>query len=775
MKMRAARRSPSVGGPSATSRILSLFLGLAMLFAGALTIPSTGAATETAQESETLLASDGEAKAELGDAVAVDGDTALVGAPLDDNANGGKAGAAYVFNRTGTGVWDEQTQLIASDGDSNDQFGHAVALDGDTALVGAPKASKAYVFVRTGPGTWAEQAKLTATDTKPADRFGWSVALDGDRALIGARTADNADRDNSGAAYVFVRSETGTWSEQAKLFAEEGTGGDLFGSAVALDGDTALIGARADKEAGGGKAGAAYVFTFNATGAWSQKAKFLASDGAEGDQFGWDVALENATALIGARSDDNENGADAGAAYVFVRTGTGWEEQAKLTASDGGDQDSFGASVALDGDGALIGVDSAKNATGTATGAAYAFHRSAPGTWDQQVKLTASDGQDGDQLGWSVALDWDTALVGAPLDDNVKGGDAGSAYVFALSLRDLRASPGSEIGEIELDWRPPAAATSPITYTVKRANSTGGPYEPIANTSGLNYTDTGLSNQTFYYVVTAQDASGHVSEPSNEASTQPLPPPPENLTAREGDDEGEVHLDWDRPANTTATFSYRVYRSTQDGGPYEFVDNRTNTTYNDSGRDPDTYYYVVTAVGQSGVESSLSEQASVQVTGTSADSSDPEDETQNDAGTGGDASDDPDDPTVLAGGEVIHINGTLAPGRDPVDVYGTRISPDATVSMLFNFSSPVGMGLNLTLLAPNGTAVDTHQAPVSGGPAVVEATAPSGGHLLDGIWVTVLEHGGTRTDGALLLDPRPNTDHVGVLNYQDERRCDPHC
>ncbi|MCZ7684310.1 MAG: hypothetical protein M5U28_38260 [Sandaracinaceae bacterium] len=275
-------------------------------------------------------------------------------------------------------VATEQAKLEASDGATNDFFGTSVALDGDTALVGASyddtsrgaNAGSAYVFVRSGP-TWTEQARLEASDGAAGDIFGASVALDGDTALVGAIGDDTSRGTNAGSAYVFVRSGP-TWTEQARLEASDGATNDVFGASVALDGDSALVGMRWDDTARGADAGSAYVFVRSST-TWTEQAKLEASDGAAYDYFGTSVALDGDTALVGADGDDTGRGGDAGSAYVFVRSGTTWTEQARLEASDGAVYDYFGVSVALDGDSALVGADRDDTGRGTDAGSAYVF------------------------------------------------------------------------------------------------------------------------------------------------------------------------------------------------------------------------------------------------------------------------------------------------------------------------------------------------------------------------------------------------------------------
>ncbi|HLI28456.1 MAG TPA: FG-GAP-like repeat-containing protein [Chloroflexota bacterium] len=339
----------------------------------------------------------------------------------------------------------QQAQLTAGLA-AGDSLGQSVALsaDGSTALVGAyladlpgkPNAGAAYVFGRRG--TLWSVAALTASDAAASDNFGISVALsaDGSTALVGAYGADLPGKPNAGAAYVFVRSGS-SWSQQAKLTAGDAAAGDYFGGSVALsaDGSTALVGAYHADLPGQADAGAAYVFGRSGT-TWSQQAKLVAADAATGVSLGSSVALsaDGSTALVGADGADQPGKQDTGAAYVFGRSGTTWSQQAKLTASDAATGDGFGIRVALSADGtiALVGAYHADLSGKTNAGAAYGFVRSGS-SWSQQQKLTAAGGAGRDEFGRSVALSADgtTALVGAYGTDLLPGKtDAGAAYGF---------------------------------------------------------------------------------------------------------------------------------------------------------------------------------------------------------------------------------------------------------------------------------------------------------------------------------------------------------
>jgi hypothetical protein len=262
-------------------------------------------------EQRKLTPADPAAGDRFGSSVALSGDTALIGAYGDDERTW-EAGAAYVFLRS-AGVWTQQQKLTASDGAVEDNFGRHVALSGDTALIGAPNdddrgnnSGSAYVFSRSG-SAWVQHQKVTASDAAADDYFGAAVSLSGNTALVSALT-----RFTSGCAYVYVQSQ-GLWSQQQKLRpADEDAW--YFGASVALAGNVAVIGAPEDYGVGYAS-GAAYVFT-RSGGAWSQRQKLIAPDTSHDDYFGSSVALSGDAAVVGATWDDAA-AADTGSAWVW--------------------------------------------------------------------------------------------------------------------------------------------------------------------------------------------------------------------------------------------------------------------------------------------------------------------------------------------------------------------------------------------------------------------------------------------------------------------------
>ncbi len=323
----------------------------------------------------------------------------------------------------------EDAKLTASDGAGGDRFGEAVAIDGDTVVVGAfaddvgsnSAQGSAYVFVRPVRG-WSglrqESAKLTGSDSAAGDIFGNSVAVDGSTVVVGARFDDVGNNSGQGSIYVFVR-PAGGWAgllqESAKLVASDGAAGDSLGDSIAISRDTVVARAPGDDIGANPDQGSAYVFVKPAggwTGLLQESAKLVASDGAPNDLFFFttldpSVAVSVDTVVVGARGDDLGTNPDQGSAYVFVKPAGGWAgslpESAKLTASDGEAGDNFGFNVAASRDtvvvGTLVGGRPAYVFVEPLGGWAGALHENA--------RLTSSDGVSG----FSVAASGNTVVV----------------------------------------------------------------------------------------------------------------------------------------------------------------------------------------------------------------------------------------------------------------------------------------------------------------------------------------------------------------------------
>ena len=465
----------------------------------------------------------------FGNTLALSGDLAAVGARLEDSNqttittspssdnSAGASGAVQVFVRSGTS-WTAEAYIKAPNADINDYFGGGLALNGSTLVVGAAgesssqttitngatastdnsaaSAGAAYVFLRSGT-SWTQQAYIKAPNAEASDSFGNNLALDGDTLVVGAWAEDSsqttitngttASGDNSatdaGAAYVFLRSGT-SWSQQAYLKAPNAEAGDVFGGSVAISGDTILVGARweasnqtsitngatASSNNSISQAGAAYVFIRSGT-SWSQQAYLKAPNPSSGDNFGFALALDGDTAAVGAYAEDSiqttitnsgdastdNSVTDAGAVYVFKRSGTTWSQEAYIKAPNAEAGDYFGISVALSGD--LLAVsapveDSAQNTITNGTtassnnsasgaGAVYVFARD-NSSWTQKAYIKAPNAESGDSFGLPLALDSDSLLISAQDEDSSQASitngtwatadnsttDSGAVYLF---------------------------------------------------------------------------------------------------------------------------------------------------------------------------------------------------------------------------------------------------------------------------------------------------------------------------------------------------------
>ena len=318
----------------------------------------------------------------------------------------------------------------ASDAAPLHLFGFSVALDGNTVVSGAPgcymhwcPALNGSVYVlRASDGE--ELAKLTAADAAPGDVFGENVAIDGDTVVVGARGDNNV----TGAVYVFRASDG---EQLAKLTATNGAAGDHFGHSVAIDGDTVVVGARGANSV----TGAAYVF--HTTDGWDThtEIKLTASDGASEDLFGQSVAIDAGAGAVVVGASQSRKAGGTGAAYLFRTTdgGATYGQLAKLTAADAAAGDGFGWSVAIDSGTIVVGAYGDDDAAG----AAYVFRTSDDGI--VYSKLTASDAAADDQFGVSVAIDGATVVVGAYQDGDA-GISSGSAYVFEEDSSDYLSS-----------------------------------------------------------------------------------------------------------------------------------------------------------------------------------------------------------------------------------------------------------------------------------------------------------------------------------------------
>ena len=363
-------------------------------------------------ENQIITASDGVSGNNFGSSVAICGDYAIIGAYRDDVGGNTNQGSAYIFKREGD-TWTEESKITASDGAANDCFGHAVAISGDYAIIGAylddvsaSNQGSAYIFKRTGT-SWNQEAKITAADWGSNDQFGYSVAIDGEYAITGAVINGNS---NQGSAYVFKRTGT-TWNQESKIIASDGAANDYFGISVSISGDYTIVGAFRNNIATNTNQGAAYIYKRDGTN-WNQEAKLFASDGSASDYFGNSVSIYNTYAIIGVPRDDVGSNTDQGSAYIFKRDGTSWSQEEHITASDGMGYDNFGMSVSIYDEYVIIGANSDQISSNTSQGSAYIFKKYDT-QWEEKTKLIASDGTADAFFGYSVSIYGNYAIIGA--------------------------------------------------------------------------------------------------------------------------------------------------------------------------------------------------------------------------------------------------------------------------------------------------------------------------------------------------------------------------
>jgi hypothetical protein len=479
-----------------------------------------------------LIASDGAVSDYFGIAVDISDHFLIVGAYRDDHSYTDQ-GSVYIFQNTGNS-FPYVAKLLANDPGASDYFGRSVAISGNTAIVGAyldddngSNSGSAYIFVYDGTN-WTQQAKLSASDGDANDYFGFSVGISGDYAIVGAYYDDDCGSD-CGAAYIFKRNAT-VWSEFQKITAPDAFSDDRFGYEVEINNTHAMIGA-INTDDQGINSGSAYLYAFNGS-SWIFKEKFSSPHESPDDEFGFSVSLSDHHAMIGALYDDT-NGANSGSAYIYqlasipmivdmasqeisyttasydfsitivntdgnnvtifaissdtdivsnnnisiaasglntyvavttdgipltldiqltpnnIENGsttvslmvtnaqgithtncftlTITPPEQKIYPYDNASSDNFGYAVSISGDYLISGMPYDDD-LGTNSGSAYIYKRTAHG-WQLMEKLQASDGATDDRFGFSVAISNDYAIVSAHYDD-VSYDNSGAAYIF---------------------------------------------------------------------------------------------------------------------------------------------------------------------------------------------------------------------------------------------------------------------------------------------------------------------------------------------------------
>ncbi|MEN9442875.1 MAG: hypothetical protein RLZ33_2952 [Bacteroidota bacterium] len=379
-------------------------------------------------EFEKILGSD----VEFGDwytsSMTANGNRAILGSWGDDINGFPDVGSAYIYEKI-NGKWIEQIKLLASDGEESDYFGYSVGISGDIAVVGAYldddlglNAGAVYIFNYNG-SSWVQTDKIYAADGSSGDVFGRSIDIEGKRIVIGA-DGDFYNGTSAGSAYIF-ENQGGNWVETAHLSPSDGVNYDRFSNCVSISGDRVLIGAK-DHDFLGAESGAAYVFKYNGT-IWTQEAKLLASDGITDDSFSCSVAIDGTQILIGACQDQSLSG--SGAAYLFNFDGNSWIQTQKIIAPDAIAGLIFGRKVDIINDNLLVGADG-DNTMALHSGSAYFFKKNGS-NWYYNSKMTPSDGAVFGDFGLNLALTENEALIGATGDNGPVSGIA-SFYTFKI-------------------------------------------------------------------------------------------------------------------------------------------------------------------------------------------------------------------------------------------------------------------------------------------------------------------------------------------------------
>jgi hypothetical protein len=427
--------------------------------------------------------------------VAIDGDEAVVAAPGRTIGAGQFAGMVTVLRRI-DGAWTTiQTIEEADLAIYGRQLGHRTALHGPLMAIGAPGYGTwggvhLYHYVS---GLWASDSLVVDAVPIAGERLGQSLALTDTTLLIGV-TGETLPAMDDAVGRVRVLEYLGGWVETALLLPGDGEGGNRFGWSVAIDGDTAVVGAPGKDT----NTGVAYVFT-RAGGTWTQTGKLAAaSERMSGDYFGHAVAIAGGTIVVGASG----RYAAAGAAYVFERDGAQWSQIQELLAEPADQGEAFGAAVGLDGDYAVISGPGFEAQAFGARGGAYLFGRLTAG-YGLLTPLRASDGVAGDMLGFALGLSGSTALVGAPYDDANAlpafdpASALGSAYLFRPSQavgESCVAAADCAIGAVCCDEAcviGTECAEDPTTTTGEPGTSSGGPTAADTGTAGESSSSSG--------------------------------------------------------------------------------------------------------------------------------------------------------------------------------------------------------------------------------------------------------------------------------------------
>ena len=354
------------------------------------------AVNTTWTQTQKIVAPNSTADNRFGESIAIHGDVMIVGVPRDDHNNHKNAGAVYIYTKDNTDTWTQTQKIVVSDSANEDNFGWSVAINADTAVIGVPN--------------------------------------------------DDDTRKNSGSAYIYTKnSNDDSWIQTQKIVAskEHVSRGDNFGWSVAINSDAIIVGAYHDND-NGKNSGAAYIYTKDNTDTWTQTQKIVALDGAAGDNFGETVTINDHDTILVGSSQDDDHGSDSGSVYIYTKNGNIWSQSQKIIALDGTQNDRFGSAVTINDDNTMILVGAPFNSDDIKNnmGAVYMYTKNDNNTWTLSQNITAPDGESGDRFGLSVAIHDDNVndnntllLIGTPFDNTKNHGkNSGSVHVMITSL-----------------------------------------------------------------------------------------------------------------------------------------------------------------------------------------------------------------------------------------------------------------------------------------------------------------------------------------------------
>ncbi|MBN1155472.1 T9SS type A sorting domain-containing protein [candidate division KSB1 bacterium] len=592
----------------------------------------------SAQFETKITPSDGVDLDKFGHSVSISGDYVIVGAPGDDKGKG----SAYIFRHQGKS-WIEHAKITAADGEQYDEFGISVSIDENISLVGAWNddyyIGAVYIFERQMTD-WIEIAKLKASDGVEGDNFGTSVAISGDHIIVGALNGDTF----SGKTYIF-RFNGAEWYQDTVLVSHNEAGGDAFGFSVSIWDDYVLIGAPASDSF----KGSAYLYLYDGSH-YTEQSVLTASDAKENALLGFSVSIHGDYVLIGAPVLDES---DQGATYLFKNSGSSWIEEAKLTASDGSEDNRYGASVSLDENYAIIGAMNDNNGQGAAY--VYAVNEI---NWNDEKKLVASDGTEYDNFGCCVSCAGYDIVIGAYNQDN-NGLYSGSAYIYDMDfvptypgpqITSITDIPGDQGGNVSLNWiassfdndssmvsfysiwraLPESESLNPTLLSMENINSnfaghayrflslnskdyawewlgniTANGFIYYADTCATLYDSTSCTDGMHYYFISAHMEDPHVFYDSNVDSGYSVdnlaPLAPTGLIASIV--ENSVKLEWDESSESDLYY-YVLYRG---GSRYDSTSHHHYTDTNvELGQQ---YAYKLTAIDIHENESEISDEA----------------------------------------------------------------------------------------------------------------------------------------------------------------------